>query len=102
MPSTHSTTISFYATSLLVHSLHSSPVAALAGSAYCATIAWSRVALGHHSWAQVGAGVALGAALGVAHWSAWFGFGGWEGVMPAAEGGWALVEHVVGRVRAQM
>lgn len=102
MPSTHSTTIAFYGTSLLLYVLPLNPIAALSGTAFCAAVCWSRVRLGHHSWPQVGAGVALGSVLGLGQWAAWRGFGGWEGVGPSAEGGWALVENVVGRVRAQM
>jgi len=102
MPSTHSTTIAFYGASLLLYVLPLAPLQALAGTAFCGAVCWSRVRLGHHTWPQVGAGVALGAVLGFGQWLAWQGVGSWEGVGPSAEGGWALVENVVGRVRAQM
>lgn len=102
MPSTHSTTISFYSASALLYLFPTQPVWAVGAAFFGALVAWSRVELGHHSWPQVGAGVLLGAVLAVGQWTCWVGLGSWEGLSPRGEGLWALGEHVLRRVRAAM
>lgn len=80
MPSTHSTSISFFVTYML---LSLDPVAdflslprPIVGAAIFAwgyAIAWSRVKLGYHSVDQVMVGVTLGAAIAVGWRKAWIG-----------------------------
>lgn len=81
MPSTHSATITFYAVYTLLsarylpihHSLPSN-VRTLGPSIvvpWAATIAISRIWLGHHTWPQVGAGSLLGGLIGLAWFTAW-------------------------------
>ncbi|KAI0782469.1 PAP2-domain-containing protein [Irpex lacteus] len=81
MPSTHSATITFYAVYTIlaarylpIHYSLPSNARSLGPSIvvpWAATIAISRIWLGHHTWPQVGAGSLLGGLIGVAWFTAW-------------------------------
>ncbi|KAI0094194.1 PAP2-domain-containing protein [Irpex rosettiformis] len=81
MPSTHSATITFYAVYTLlaarylpIHHSFPSNIRTLGPwivVPWAATIAVSRIWLGHHTWPQVGAGSLVGCLVGVAWFTAW-------------------------------
>lgn len=104
MPSTHSTTITFFSTYIFLSLLPTSPLVGTAALVAGATIAWSRIALGHHTPPQVLAGVGLGVLLGSSHFVAWHGSRqvGFVGLRGVGEGYWDLAEAVAVRVRGQM
>ncbi|KAF8201802.1 hypothetical protein BJ912DRAFT_946482 [Pholiota molesta] len=95
MPSTHSATISYFATYILLASthlpLHTSlqpgytwrvlpPLICLP---WAVSIVMSRVWLGHHTWPQVVAGASYGIALASIWYALWVG--GWNAVGVKAE-----------------
>lgn len=100
--STHSTTIFFFTTYIFNSTFPSNRAfGALLGGT---TIAWSRIALGHHTGPQVIAGVVLGIVLGTSHWAGWNGMRavGWAGLRGSGEGYWDLAEYTARRVWAEM
>lgn len=104
MPSTHSTTITFFSTYIFLSLLPTSPLIGLAAVVGGGTIAWSRIALRHHTPAQVLAGVGLGITLGSGHFVAWNGSRhlGTVGLRRVGEGYFDLAEVVAKRVWGQM
>jgi len=87
MPSTHSTVIIYYATYITLASLYLTPTTPYSSLPqllppaivvpWAATIACSRVWLGHHTFAQVAAGSAVGMSFGLG-WFWWWNHGAEE------------------------
>ncbi|CED84311.1 Dolichyl pyrophosphate phosphatase and related acid phosphatases [Phaffia rhodozyma] len=100
MPSTHSTTISYFATYIVLTTAQIAPLQSISVLALGTLICWSRIRLGHHTAPQVIAGVGLGITFGFAHHTLWHGTDvlGLEGFRGVGEGYWDLAEAVIYRV----
>ncbi|KAJ3103864.1 hypothetical protein HDU97_009783 [Phlyctochytrium planicorne] len=76
MPSSHSAAITFFSSfisGLIYESNLASPIKILSTiivNIIAFTVGWSRIFMGHHTWAQVLAGVALGSSFGLT-WFSW-------------------------------
>lgn len=107
MPSTHSATISYYATfialaatRLPVHPSLSSvppkfinPIAPVLMTVTSLVICISRIRLGHHTLKQVGAGITVGTLFGLG-WFAWWSTGGAQDIA------WGVVEYLPSFLRS--
>lgn len=115
MPSTHSSTLSFYTTYAILCILTPSSSNALSRlsstSSFLASVStlglgctaiYSRVWLGHHTPRQCLAGASLGTCFAIVWWTIWYGLAGRNGLRESGEGYVELAKHVLRRVVAEM